>query len=135
MLSWLSKGASYVCIIDGENATLNTAVKYPVVAGGIAVGKNASGEVTSMRQLAPVLLDGLGAASAASNGVRYETADEMQVYLWYKGQYFATTLSQVDPEHYYLIGWRDAMGCAAGGRIRVLVAVKKDPIVKGFGVN
>ena len=126
VLSWLSKGASYVCIIDGENATLNTAVKYPVVAGGIAVGKNASGEVTSMRQLAPVLLDGLGAASAASNGVRYETADEMQVYLWYKGQYFATTLSQVDPEHYYLIGWRDAMGCAAGGRIRVLVAVKKD---------
>ena len=126
VLGWLSKGASYVCIIDGENATLNTAVKYPVVAGGIAVGKNASGEVTSMRQLAPVLLDGLGAASAASNGVRYETADEMQVYLWYKGQYFATTLSQVDPEHYYLIGWRDAMGCAAGGRIRVLVAVKKD---------
>ena len=126
VLGWLSKGASYVCIIDGENATLNTAVKYPVVAGGIAVGKNASGEVTSMRQLAPVLLDGLGAASATSNGVRYETADEMQVYLWYKGQYFATTLSQVDPEHYYLIGWRDAMGCAAGGRIRVLVAVKKD---------
>ena len=126
VLGWLSKGASYVCIIDGENATLNTAVKYPVVAGGIAVGKNASGEVTSMRQLAPVLLDGLGAASATSSGVRYETADEMQVYLWYKGQYFATTLSQVDPEHYYLIGWRDAMGCAAGGRIRVLVAVKKD---------
>ena len=126
VLGWLSKGASYVCIIDGENATLNTAVKYPVVAGGIAVGKNASGEVTSMRQLAPVLLDGLGAASATSNGVRYETDDEMQVYLWYKGQYFATTLSQVDPEHYYLIGWRDAMGCAAGGRIRVLVAVKKD---------
>ena len=126
VLGWLSKGASYVCIIDGENATLNTAVKYPVVAGGIAVGKNASGEVTSMRQLAPVLLDGLGAASATSNGVRYETADEMQVYLWYKGQYFATTLSQVDPERYYLIGWRDAMGCAAGGRIRVLVAVKKD---------
>ena len=126
VLGWLSKGASYVCIIDGENATLNTAVKYPVVAGGIAVGKNVSGEVTSMRQLAPVLLDGLGAASATSNGVRYETADEMQVYLWYKGQYFATTLSQVDPEHYYLIGWRDAMGCAAGGRIRVLVAVKKD---------
>ena len=126
VLGWLSKGASYVCIIDGENATLNTAVKYPVVAGGIAVGRNVSGEVTSMRQLAPVLLDGLGAASATSNGVRYETADEMQVYLWYKGQYFATTLSQVDPEHYYLIGWRDAMGCAAGGRIRVLVAVKKD---------
>ena len=126
VLGWLGKGASYVCCIDGENTTLNTSVKYPVVAGGIAVGKNASGEVTSMRQLMPVLIDGLGAAWASSNGARYETADDMQVYLWYKGQYFATTLAQVDPEDYYLIGWRDNMDCAAGSKIRVLVAVKKD---------
>ncbi len=126
VLGWLGKGASYVCCIDGENTTLNTSVKYPVVAGGIAVGKNASGEVTSMRQLMPVLIDGLGAAWASSGGARYETADDMQVYLWYKGQYFATTLAQVDPEDYYLIGWRDNMGCAAGSKIRVLVAVKKN---------
>ena len=126
VLGWLGDGASYVCYIDGENTALNTSVKYPVVAGGIAVGKNASDEVTSMRQLMPVLIDGLGAASATSGGNRYETADDMQVYLWYKGQYFATTLSQVNPEEYYLIGWRDNMGCAAGNKIRVLVAVKKD---------
>ena len=126
VLGWLGDGASYVCYIDGENTALNTSVKYPVVAGGIAVGKNASDEVTSMRQLMPVLIDGLGAASATSGGTRYETADDMQVYLWYKGQYFATTLSQVNPEEYYLIGWRDNMCCAAGNKIRVLVAVKKD---------
>ena len=126
VLGWLGDGASYVCYIDGENTALNTSVKYPVVAGGIAVGKNASDEVTSMRQLMSVLIDGLGAASATSGGTRYETADDMQVYLWYKGQYFATTLSQVNPEEYYLIGWRDNMGCAAGNKIRVLVAVKKD---------
>ena len=126
VLGWLGDGASYVCYIDGENTSLNTSVKYPVVAGGIAVGKNASDEVTSMQQLMPVLIDGLGAASATSGGTRYETADDMQVYLWYKGQYFATTLSQVNPEEYYLIGWRDNMGCAAGNKIRVLVAVKKD---------
>ena len=126
VLGWLGDGASYVCYIDGENTALNTSVKYPVVAGGIAVGKNASDEVTSMQQLMPVLIDGLGAASATSGGTRYETADGMQVYLWYKGQYFATTLSQVNPEEYYLIGWRDNMGCAAGNKIRVLVAVKKD---------
>ena len=126
VLGWLGDGASYVCYIDGENTALNTSVKYPVVAGGIAVGKNASDEVTSMRQLMPVLIDGLGVASATSGGTRYETADDMQVYLWYKGQYFATTLSQVNPEEYYLIGWRDNMGCAAGNKIRVLVAVKKD---------
>ena len=124
-LGWLGDGASYDCIFDGENATLNTAVKYPVVAGGVAVGRNASGEVTSMRQLVPVVLDSLGAASAMSGDTRYETADDMQVYLWYSGQYFATTLSQINAEDYYLIGWRDAMGCAAGGKIRVLVAVKK----------
>ena len=126
VLGWLGDGASYVCYIDGENTALNTSVKYPVVAGGIAVGKNASDEVTSMQQLMPVLIDGLGAASTTSGGTRYETADDMQVYLWYKGQYFATTLSQVNPEEYYLIGWRDNMGCAAGNKIRVLVAVKKD---------
>ena len=126
VLGWLGDGASYVCYVDGENTALNTSVKYPVVAGGIAVGKNASDEVTSMQQLMPVLIDGLGAASATSGGTRYETADDMQVYLWYKGQYFATTLSQVNPEEYYLIGWRDNMGCAAGNKIRVLVAVKKD---------
>ena len=126
VLGWLGDGASYVCYIDGENTALNTSVKYPVVAGGIAVGKNASDEVTSMQQLMPVLIDGLGAASATSGGTRYETADDMQVYLWYKGQYFATTLSQVNPEEYYLIGWRDNMGCAVGNKIRVLVAVKKD---------
>ena len=126
VLGWLGDGASYVCYIDGENTALNTSVKYPVVAGGIAVGKNASDEVTSMQQLMPVLIDGLGAASATSGGTRYETADDMQAYLWYKGQYFATTLSQVNPEEYYLIGWRDNMGCAAGNKIRVLVAVKKD---------
>ena len=125
VLGWLGEGASYVCLIDGENATLNTAVKYPVVAGGVAVGRNAAGEVTAMRQLAPVLLDGLGAASATAGGARYETAGDMQVYLWYRGQYFATTLAQVNAEDYYLIGWRDAMGCAAGGLLRVLVAVPK----------
>ena len=54
------------------------------------------------------------------------TADDMQVYLWYKGKYYATTLSQINAEDYSLIGWYDAHGSAAGGKIRVLVAVKKD---------
>ncbi len=126
ILGWLGKGASYVCYIDGENTALNTSVKYPVVAGGIAVGKNASDEVTSMRQLMPVLIDGLGAASATSGGTRYETADDMQVYLWYRGQYYPTTLAQVNPAEYHLIGWYDNLGCTAGNKIRVLVAVKKD---------
>lgn len=65
-------------------------------------------------------------SSVRSGSTRYETADDMQVYLWYKGKYYATTLSQINAEDYSLIGWYDAHGSAAGGKIRVLVAVKKD---------
>ena len=126
ILGYLGSGANYVCYIDGQNTTLQTAVKYPVLAGGIAVGKSPSGTVKSMIQLMPVMIDKVGAASVMSGNTRYETADKMQVYLWYKGQYFATTLSQVNPEEYHLIGWYDNLGCAAGNKIRVLVAVKKD---------
>ena len=97
-----------------------------MVAGGIAVGTNASGDVTSMTQLMPVMVDQLGAAWVKSGEDRYETADDMQVYLWYKGQYYPTTLAKVDAENYHLIGWYDSMGCAAGGKVRVLVAVKKN---------
>ena len=126
LLGYLGNGASYVCYIDGENEVLQTSVKYPVIAGGIAVGQNSSGEVKSMMQLLPVRIDRVGAASVMSGDTRYETADDMQVYLWYKGQYYATTLANINAEEYDLIGWYDNMGCAAGGKIRVLVALKKD---------
>ena len=126
LLGWMGSGANYVCYIDGQNTTLSTSVKYPVLAGGIAVGKSPSGTVKDMVQLLPVMVDQVGAASVMSGGERYETADNMQVYLWYKGQYFPTSLSQVNPEGYHLIGWYDDLGCTAGRKIRVLVAVKKD---------
>ena len=126
ILGWLGKGASYVCYIDGENTTLNTSVKYPVLAGGVAVSRSPSGTVKNMIQLMPAMIDKVGAASVMSGSTRYETADDMQVYLWYRGQYYPTTLAQVNPEEYHLIGWYDNLGCTAGNKIRVLVAVKKD---------
>ena len=101
-------------------------MKYPVLAGGIAVSTSPSGTVKSMAQLVPINIDKLGAASAMSGSKRYELADNMQVYLWYKGQYYATKLSEVNSEGYYLTGWYDNFGCAAGKRVRVIVAVKKD---------
>ncbi len=126
ILGWFGNGASYSCYIDGENTTLQTSVKYPVLAGGIAVSRSPSGSIKSMVQLLPVMVDRLGAASVMSGNTRYETADNMQVYLWYGGQYYATTLAQVNTEDYYLVGWYDSLGCAAGNKIRVLVAVRKD---------
>ena len=125
-LNYFGTGANYVCYVNGTQTTYQTSVKYPVLAGGIAVGKTASGSVKTMRQLIPVVVDQLGAASVRSGTVRYETADAMQVYLWYKGAYYATTLSQVNTEEYNLIGWYDNNGSAAGQKIRVLIAVKKD---------
>ena len=49
-------------------------------------GTSPSGTVKSMVQLVPANIDKLGAASAMSGSKRYELADDMQVYLWYKGQ-------------------------------------------------
>ena len=48
------------------------------------------------------------------------------MYLWYKGQYYTTKLAEVNSDAYYLTGWYDNFGCAAGKRVRVIVAVKKD---------
>ena len=126
VLNYFASGAGYVCYVNGQQVIYQTSTKYPVLVGGVAIGKNTSGTVKSMRQLLPAVIDKVGAASVMSGGKKYETADDMQVYLWYKGTYYPTTLSQVNSEDYSLIGWYDANGSAAGGKIRVLIAVKKD---------
>ena len=126
ILNFVGGGATYICYINGSQASFSTSVKYPVLAGGLAVRQNVNGTVKAMIQLMPMKIDKVGAASVMSNGTRYETADDMQVYLWYKGQYYATKLSEVNSEGYYLTGWYDNFGCAAGKRVRVIVAVKRD---------
>ena len=126
ILKFVGGGATYICYVNGSPASFSTSVKYPVMAGGLAVRQNVNGSVKAMIQLMPMKIDQVGAASVMSNGTRYETADDMQVYLWYKGQYYATKLSEVNSEGYYLTGWYDNFGCAAGKRVRVIVAVKKD---------
>ena len=126
ILNFVGGGATYICYINGSQASFSTSIKYPVLAGGLAVRQNVNGTVKAMIQLMPMKIDKVGAASVMSNGTRYETADDMQVYLWYKGQYYATKLSEVNSEGYYLTGWYDNFGCAAGKRVRVIVAVKKD---------
>ena len=126
ILNFVGGGATYICYVNGSQSSFSTSVKYPVLAGGLAVRQNVNGTVKAMIQLMPMKIDKVGAASVMSNGTRYETADDMQVYLWYKGQYYATKLSEVNSEGYYLTGWFDNFGCAAGKRVRVIVAVKKD---------
>ena len=126
ILNFVGGGATYICYVNGSQASFSTSIKYPVLAGGLAVRQNVNGTVKAMIQLMPMKIDQVGAASVLSDGVRYEMADDTQVYLWYKGQYYSTKLSAVNSEDYYLVGWYDNFGCAAGKRVRVIVAVKKD---------
>ena len=126
IFNFIGGGANYICYINGQQASLTTSIKYPVLAGGIAVSQEVSGSVKSMMQLMPMKIDKVGAASVLSGDKRYEMADDTQVYLWYKGQYYATKLAYVNSDDYYLTGWYDNFGCTAGKKVRVIIAVKKD---------
>ena len=119
-------GATYVCYVNGAQTAFTTSTKYPVLVGGLAIRQETTGSVRAMVQLMPMKIDKVGAASVLSEGTRYEMADNTQVYLWYKGQYYPTKLTEVNADGYYLTGWYDNFGCAAGKKVRVIVAVKKD---------
>ena len=126
IFNYIGGGATYICYVNGAVASYTTAIKYPVLAGGIAVRQETTGSVKAMMQLMPLKIDKVGAASVLSGNERYETADNVQVYLWYKGQYYPTKLAQVDADGYQLTGWYDNFGCAAGKKVRVIIAVKND---------
>ena len=127
IFNFIGGGATYVCFVNGQQTALTTSIKDPVLAGGIAVSQETSGAVKKMVQLMPMRIDKVGAASVlSSGGNRYEMADDAQVYLWYKGQYYATKLTSVNSDDYYLTGWYDNFGCTAGKKVRVIIAVKKD---------
>ena len=126
MLRYVSGGATYVCYVNGSQTAFTTQVKYPVLAGGVAARQEVNGGVKAMVQLMPIKIDKVGAATVLSGSTRYEMADDTQVYLWYKGQYYHTKLTEVNADGYYLTGWYDNFGCAAGKKVRVIVAVKND---------
>ena len=126
IFGFIGGGATYICYVNGSPASYTTSIKYPVIAGGFAVRQETTGSVKAMVQLMPMKIDQVGAATVLSGDTRYEMADNTQVYLWYKGQYYPTKLASVNSDDYYLTGWYDNFGCAAGKKVRVIIAVKKD---------
>ena len=126
ILQFIGGSATYVCYVNGSPASFSTAIKYPVIAGGVAVRQETTGSVKRMVQLMPLKIDRVGAASVLSGNTRYEMADDAQVYLWYKGQYYPTRLASVNTDEYKLTGWYDNFGCTAGKKVRVIIAVKND---------
>ena len=125
IIDYFASGANYVCYVNGKQVTYTTSVKYPVIAGGVAIGKSADGKkVNAMVQLSPVVLDKLGAGWVMKGDTRYETADDIQVYLWNQGTYYKVSLADLNTQDYKLIGWYDNQGHSAGNKIRLLVAVR-----------
>lgn len=125
VLGTVAGGANYTYMTGTSATTSTTDVLYPVLTGGIGVRYEANGAVRGMVQLQPVLIQDLGAASVTTaTGQRYETADEMQVYLWHMGVYYPTLLPTINSEDYFLVGWVDS--CTAGHQVRVLTALKKN---------
>ena len=125
IIDYFASGANYVCYVNGKQITYTTAVKYPVIAGGVAIGKSADGKkVNAMVQLSPVVVDKLGAGWVMKGDTRYETADDIQVYLWNQGTYYKVSLADLNTQDYKLIGWYDNQGHSAGNKIRLLVAVR-----------
>ena len=125
IIDYFASGANSVCYVNGKQVTYTTSVKYPVIAGGVAIGKSADGKkVNAMVQLSPVVVDKLGAGWVMKGDTRYETADDIQVYLWNQGTYYKVSLADLNTQDYKLIGWYDNQGHSAGNKIRLLVAVR-----------
>ncbi len=116
------------CYVDGQQVQLSTPIKYPVLAGGIAVRSGSdTAQSASMVQLMPMKIDKVGAAQCCPfQRERFEMADDAQVYLWYKGQYYYHEAHLGELRCLLPHGWYDNFGCAAGKTVRIIVAVKKD---------
>lgn len=126
VLQTLAGGAQYTYLVKGSSVSANTPIPYPVVTGGIAVRNELNGAVRAMVQLTPYELTSLGAGCAETRIGTLPMADDVQVYLWYMGQYYYTTLASVNAEDHWLTGWVDPFGCPAGGRVRVVVALRRN---------
>lgn len=118
---------NYTYIQDGQTKTLSGGARYAVTTGGAALVYE-DGSLKSIRQLTSVSLDSLSALSAMGGGKEYTLAEDVQVLLRDGAgsrAYYLTDLSQVNGEAYKLTGWYDSLGCSAGGRVRIIVAVPK----------
>lgn len=125
ILQAIADGARYTYLVDGETVSSDTDLLYPVIAGGIAVRYGSDGAVKGMFQTTPVLLDGIGANTVCAGDTAYTLADDVQVYLYKYGEYYAVSITDLNTENYILTGWYDDFGCTAGGQVRIVIALKK----------
>ena len=129
----MSASGSYRFMQDGAERSLQAnGTVYPVQEGGAAIRYGADNTVDSMRQMTSVTLSSATAQTAVGSNRQFTVDENVQVYLKRNGQYdtsaseyYPTTVEAVNGTDHVLTGWYDNFGCAAGGRIRVIIAVPK----------
>jgi len=124
--SGTSVSSSYTYIMNGTTKTVgSSSIAYPVTAGGAAIRFDTDGSISAMKNIASATITTLGSVSAVAASKTYRLDDSVQVYLRKDSSYYQVSLSSVNTSDYTLTGWYDNFGCAAGGRIRVIIAVAK----------
>lgn len=119
----MNVGGAYRYLLDGASRALQSSgTAYAVSVGGAAIRFAPDGSVSTMRQLKSQQLTSASAQTAVGGSRSYPVDENVQVYLQRETEYYPTTLDAVLSGNYILTGWYDDFGCAAGGRIRVIVA-------------
>ena len=119
----MNTSGTYRYLLDGQSQTLSGSTIYNVSIGGAALLYE-DGAVKNFRQLEDVTLTELGDLYAMAGNRKYALAEDVQVLLKdSSGDFYATTLSEINAGDYTLTGWYDDLGFAAGGRIRIIIAV------------
>lgn len=119
----MSTSGTYEYLLDGQSRTLSGSTIYSISTGGAALLYE-DGAVKNFRQLEEVTLTELGDLYAMAGNRKYALAGDVQVLLKdSSGDFYATTLSEINAGDYTLTGWYDDLGLAAGGRVRIIIAI------------
>ena len=117
---------TYSYLVKGSPNTLrNSAIKFAVTTGGVAIRYDTDGSVKNMKNTSYVKLVGVAANEARSDNKTFKISDDVQVYLKQDDEYYLTDLTSVNTEEYDLVGHFDNINAVAGGRIRIIIATAK----------
>lgn len=122
----MNTSGTYRYLLDGQSQTLSGSTIYNISIGGAALLYE-DGAVKNFQQLEDVTLTELSDLYAMAGNRKYALAEDVQVLLKdSSGNFYATTLSEINAGDYTLTGWYDDLGFAAGGRIRIIIIAAAD---------
>ena len=103
---------------DQTSVYTSSGVRYPVNSTGPV---QIRGNIDGIYPLTSVKLDSAAGGTALAGNQSYTLADDVAVYFYENGDYYAADLSYVTSGDYSLTGYYDDTA-ANGGRIRIIIA-------------